>query len=391
VPDRIRDVRALAVRIPRDGAGALGTAGSPALPGEPAGRYHWASTYRTVYSDHLETLVVRVETDEGLVGWGEAQAPVAPEVAKAVVGSLLGPLLIGTDALAPEAAWDRMYAAMRVRGHTGGFLLDAMAGIDIALWDLVGKSSGLPVHRLLGGPCRDTVPCYVSGLPGATVDARVEQARGFVARGARAFKVFLASTEGACLSEIDALRSALGPEIELYVDALWRLEFGQAVRFARRLAERNVAWLEAPLPPEDIAGHARLARSSDLPIAVGECYRTRFEVLPFLQRGAASVLQPDAARTGITEGRKIAALAGAFHVPIAPHVSIGLGPQLAAAVHLAAATPNLQRLEHNPRVHEIAARFTGGALSGDLAGLVPPAGPGLGIELDDAGLTAFIA
>jgi galactonate dehydratase len=386
---RVRAVRAFAVRIPRHGGGT-GTAGSPAALADGTGRYRFATSYRTVYSDHLETLLVKVETDAGLVGWGEAQAPVAPEITRAVIDSLLGPLLDGVDALAPEAAWEMMYSAMRVRGHTGSFLVDAIAGIDIALWDIVGKASGLPLHRLLGGPCHPVVPCYVSGLAGATLEQRIERARALAAAGASAFKVFLGSIEGACLEELDALRDALGAEIELYVDALWRLDAARAPRFARQLADRGVAWLEAPLAPEDVEGHARLARLVDVPLAVGENLRTRFEVLPFLRRAAAAVIQPDVARTGITEGRRIAALAGAFHAPVSPHVSIGLGPQLAAALHFAAATPNLARLEYNPLVHEAGAQFTAGQLSGDVSGLVPPSTPGLGIEVDEAVLGPFI-
>ena len=171
---KIAEIRAHAVKIPRDLAGSTGTAGSPArLSGAgSASEYRWADTYRTVYSQSIETVLVRVETDEGVVGWGESQAPVAPEITATVVNSLLGPLLIGADALAPEALWDRMYAAMRVRGHTGSFLVDAIAGIDTAVWDICGKVVGQPVYRLLGGPVRKELRCYISGLAGATLEAR---------------------------------------------------------------------------------------------------------------------------------------------------------------------------------------------------------------------------
>ena len=386
---RVRAVRAIAVRIPRDDQ-RIGTAGSPARLGAPVGAYRLASTYPTVYSESLESLLVRVETDAGLVGWGETQAPVAPEVARTIVDTLLGPLLVGTDALAPEAAWERMYDAMRVRGHTGSFYLDAIAGVDIALWDLVGKASGLPLVRLLGGPCHATVPCYVSGLPGDTLEARVERARQLAEAGATAFKVFMSATAAACLAEVSALRQALGDDVVLAVDALWRLDGSSAQRFARALGDLGVAWLEAPLAPEDVAGHARLASRIDVPIAVGENLRTRFEVRPFLERGAAAIIQPDVARTGVTEARRIASLAGAYHARVAPHVSIGLGPQLAAAMHVAAATPNLGLLEFNPQVHAAGARFSTGTLSPTVSGLVPPSSPGLGIDIDEARLAPFI-
>src|ERR1700678_203000 len=145
---RIRSVEALAVRLPRDLDAATGTAGSPIALGKGS-RLVWADSYRTIYSTSIETMLVRVETAEGVVGWGEAQAPVAPEVSKAIVDVLLAPILIGTSAEVPAESWELMYSAMRVRGQTGGFMLDAISAVDIALWDIAGKVQGQPVSRLL--------------------------------------------------------------------------------------------------------------------------------------------------------------------------------------------------------------------------------------------------
>ena len=382
--DSIARVEAFVLRLPRDTRTITGTAGTPAsLAPRSASRYRWASTYSTVYSDHLETLLVRIETSDGIVGWGEAQAPVAPEIPCAIIDVLVGPLAVGEDALAPERLWNRLYSAMRNRGHTGGFLLDAIAAIDIAVWDICGKIAAQPVARLLGGPCHDPVPCYVSGLHGGSVDARVAEAVRLFGMGARAFKLFMSDTEAGCLDTVRAVRAALGADVRLAVDALWRLDEARAVRFAQELAPSDVLWLEAPLVPEDVRGHARLARRSPIPIALGECYRTRFEILPFFERGAVGVLQPDLGRSGITEARKLAVLADTYHVPVAPHVSIGLGPQIAAAVHAAAAIPNLLLLECNPSVFEQSARVTRGALEWTVAGVRVPPQPGLGVEIDE--------
>jgi D-galactarolactone cycloisomerase len=380
----IARVEAFAIRLQRDTSRTAGTAGSPVTLAPSSGsHYRRAVTYPTVYSDDLETMLVRVESSDGVVGWGEAQAPVGPEIPRTIIEVLLGPLALGEDALAPERLWHRLYSAMRVRGHTGGFLLDAIAAIDIAVWDICGKTWGQPVARLLGGPCHDPVPCYVSGLHGASIDARVAEAERYHARGARAFKLFLSHGERECLETLRALRAALGPDVGLAVDALWRLDETRAVRFARSLAALDVLWLEAPLAPEDVRGHARLARRSPVRIAIGESYRTRFETLPFFERGAVGVLQPDLGRSGITEARKLASLADTHHVPVAPHVSIGLGPQIAAAVHLAAATPNLLLLECNPEVFELSTSLTHAAPDWSVAGV--PAGhePGLGVQVDE--------
>jgi len=147
------------------------------------------------------------------------------------------------------------------------------------------------------------------------------------------------------LQLIDRLLDECAEEIEIYVGALWRLTPKSALAFARQLEARRVGWLEAPLKPEDVRGHGRLAANSRIPIAIGESYRTRYELLPFFGAGGVDILQPDIGRSGLSEGRKLAILADTFHVPIAPHISIGLGPQIAAALHLSAACVNLQAIE----------------------------------------------
>ena len=137
----IARVEAFAIRLPRDSSRASGTAGSPVtLDPSSRARDRRAAAVPTGGSDDRETMRVRVETSDGVVGWGEAQAPVGPEIPRTIIEVLLGPLAIGEDALAPERLWSRLYSAMRVRGHTGGFLLDAIAAIDIAVWDICGKT-----------------------------------------------------------------------------------------------------------------------------------------------------------------------------------------------------------------------------------------------------------
>jgi galactonate dehydratase len=383
---KIERVRAIPIKLPRDLASDTGTAGCPArLVGQKP--YRPAEHYDTIYSTQIETTLVRVETEVGLVGWGEAQSPVAPEVTATIIEALLGPLIAGHDALAPEQLWHQMYSAMRVRGHGGGFYLDAIAGIDIAIWDLCGKAIGQPVCRLLGGPCRTEIPYYISGLAGATQADRIAYVSRFADQGHHDFKLFVDASPEDCLATIDGLLGALGGRANFYVDALWRLKPKQALRFANELAARSVGWLEAPLAPEDVAGHARLAEHAELPIAIGESYRTRFELLPFFEQRALDIVQPDLGRVGLTEGQKIAALAETFHVAVAPHVSIGLGPQIAAALHFAAACPNLLVLECNPKIYEAANRFLKNPLSIAPTSLKIPEGPGLGIELrlDDLG------
>lgn len=386
----IARVEAYAVRISRDLGRAYGTAGSPArlLNVEAIeSEYRWAENFRTIYSTDFRTTVLRIDTDDGLVGWGEAQSPVAPEVSKTIINSLLAPLILGQP-VAPEVLWSRMYSAMRVRGHSGGFLLDAISGVDIALWDLLGKATGQPVCRLLGGPFAASLPSYVSGLAGNNESEKVAYAVDQAQQGASMFKLFLDATQDECVQLIGRIRERCDASIA--VDALWRLSAKSARQFAEELAKRKVRWLEAPLVPEDVEGHGELAAATTVPIAIGESYRTRFELLPFFQSRALNVLQPDIGRTGITEGRKIAALGDTFHIPVAPHLSIGLGPQIAAALHLSAAIPNLEIVECNPKVFDIANQFLVTPLSFSPSAITMPAGPGLGIRINEEALKDVI-
>jgi D-galactarolactone cycloisomerase len=388
---KITNVTAFAIKIPRDLTEARGTAGSPVPLQAGASDYRFATTYQTLYSTKIETALIKIETDAGIIGWGEAQSPVAPEIVCTIVQTILAPILLGENAMAHERLWSRLYNAMRVRGHVGSFLLDAIAGIDTALWDIKGKALNARVCDLLGGTFRDELPAYVSGLSGANVEARIAQAAEYQQRGFQAFKLFMDDTPEVLLQLHDDLRERLGGATQLMLDVLWRMEPAEAVRFGRELDSRKATWLEAPLKPEDVNGHARLAASIDTSIAIGECWRTRWEMKPFFDAGAVEVFQPDIGRSGITEGMKLCALAELYNIPVAFHISIGLGVQIAAALHVAASIPNLMLVECNPKVWQVAEQLLKASLPVG-AGIVGiPDGVGLGIEIDEAKLKPFIA
>jgi D-galactarolactone cycloisomerase len=377
----ITEIRTWAIRIPRDYISDRGSAGSPAeLNSQPGSFYSLAKTYGTVYSNSIESTLVKVTREDGVTGWGEAQAPVLPEVAQVIVNQLFSPLLIGRSG-DPIAIRRMLYEAMRVRGHSGGFYVDAISAIDCALWDIAGKVAGLPVHRMLGGPVRETIPVYISGLAGSSVEEQIADARAHVTAGYHSFKIFLSGSIEDCIELVRRLRAEFSDTIDLFVDALWRLDEHSALRLSHTLAEYHVGWLESPLPPEDIEGHRRLAERSAVPIALGECYRTRHEFLPLLRNRAAHMLQPDIGRSGITEGIAIASLAEAFFTPVSLHISIALGPQIASAVQAAAVMPNLSYVEINPRVLRIAESvFDMSAYRVSPDGFSLPLHPGLGIE-----------
>jgi D-galactarolactone cycloisomerase len=384
---KLARIDTFAVRAPRDVTSARGSAGSPAKLQSDRGRYALAETYGTVYSRDIETLIVKLTAADGVVGWGEAQAPVAPEVVQEIIQVLVAPILLAQESTSPVAVRELLYNAMRVRGHFGGFYIDAISAIDIALWDLQAKAAGKSLHRLLGGPVKAALPVYVSGLAGANQEEQLASLERYLEQGAHAFKVFMAQEPSDCLALVREIRRR--SPVKLFVDALWRFNLKTALRFARELAEYDVGWLEAPLPPEDVAAHQALAKTSPIPIAIGESYRTRFEIAPFLEARALHVLQPDIGRCGVTEGNYLANLAGSFHVTMAPHISIGLGPQIAAAIHCAASWNNLDYVECNPQVYAIAERFQSEALGFSPSSVQVSEKPGLGIEMKEDELAKF--
>ncbi|MFN0101587.1 MAG: mandelate racemase/muconate lactonizing enzyme family protein [Bryobacteraceae bacterium] len=370
---RITSLTAIPVRLPRDLANAQGTAGSPtSLTGE--GNYRWSTAYPVLYSVNFETALIRVELDDGTIGWGEAQAPLAPEVACAIVEHLLRPAVVGVDfegtAAGIAALWDRMYATMRVRGQTGGFMLDAISGVDIALWDLAGKIAGKPVCELLASSPKRTIPAYLSGTSGVTPRDRAAFAARYFDEGLPLVKLYY-ETQWNDLLEI---AGALPAGMRFAVDALWHLPPDKAIDMARELDARNARWLECPFYPEEVDAHAVLAAAIKTPIAIGESYRTLHELEPFLK--IAKIIQPDLGRSGITGSRRIAQ---AFAGEIVPHLSIAMGPQIAAALHFAAATENCNLCEYNPNVLDTANAFLAEPLVRDGGFYRTPVLPGLGI------------
>lgn len=347
----------------------------------PDAGYAVRPPWRSIYSDRYETLLVRVTATDGTVGWGEALAPVAPEVPAAIVDLLLGPVLVGMSATAPRPAWSRLRDLMRERGHLVGHQADALAAVDIALWDLAGRVTGLRVADLLGGAFRSEIPVYVSGLPKPTDDERAALAADWAARGARRVKLHLGNGVAADLATVDAVRSA-APGLRIAVDAHWAYTVTDALRLAAGLAERDAWFLEAPLAPEDVAGHAELVARSAVPIAVGEALRTRYEFDDWVTRRALRIAQPDVARTGITEAMAINEVCAARHVPVAPHHSVGLGVALAAGLAVSAAVEDLPSFEYQPTSYEVGNRILRTPLPVGAHTMSLPDGPGLGVDVD---------
>jgi len=341
------------------------------------------------YPRGVQSLLIRVQTDAGIAGIGESHAPVAPQVAKAVIEHLLGPALLGEDPRAVDVLWEKMASTMRLRGHTTGFLTEAIAGVDIALWDIFGKAVGLPIYQLLGGGYADRIKAYASGVPGKTRQAQVDNARRFVEElGFTAVK----GSIGRNSLELDvaamaALADALGTDAHLLVDAHGAYNAQEATQVGLELQSLDIYWFEDPLMPEDHAGYKLLSDRLDMAVAAGETECNRYQFRDRLAARAVDVILPDVCRAGgISEGLKIARLADVHHTPWAAHVSMGTPVHIAAALHLAAATPNFLICECPTHQNPIGNQLLRTPIVCEDGFFHLPEGPGLGIELDEEAL-----
>ena len=330
-------------------------------------------------------VLARVTTSDGVRGHGYIVSPRETLIAAVAQASReLGAELLGRNVLEVEAAWDRLARAGAWIGP-GGLLHLAIAPLDIAMWDAAGRTLGQPLHRLLGG-FRDRVPAYASdgmwySLP---LDELAANAAGHVAAGYRAVKLRIgheARPEGEA-HRVQAVREAVGPDVQIMVDATESWPLGRAGETGRALEAAGIAWLEDPVHHEDLAGLASLAHDLAVPVATGEHLYRLDDFHRLLAAGACDVMIIDLGRVGgITPWRRAAALAPPYRVPVCGHVI----PEI--HVHLLAAIPQGHLVENVPRSEAILRGMP--ALEDGC--LVAPAAPGLGLDLDDAAVAKYRA
>lgn len=350
----------------------------------------------TSQSDWSEVsiLVVKIETDQGHVGWGEGLARRAPVAYARLIDDLLAPQVIGADPFAVEKIWQQLYRSFT--GRSGGMLLEAIAAIDIALWDIMGQATGQPVHRLLGHTGRETVTAYASSIGWNEDEVAERQTRQCLDWGFRQIKVKLGTPLSKAVDRARLVREVAGPDIRLMADANWAFDVDSAKPMARALADLGYDFFEEPIEPEDLDGYRRLAQTCPIRLAAGESEHTSMGAAPLIASRAIGVLQPDVARSGgITETRKMIALARAFHVAYAPHVGFSGAICAAASLHLAASAPNFDSYEcmifRNPLRDVITTEPVADRTSLVDGALRVPQGPGLGISVDEAALIKLLA
>lgn len=332
---------------------------------------------------------VKVLTDEGLHGVGEATLEMR-ELTVEQACRELERYLVGRDPMNIEAFWHDAYRDAYWRG--GPVLMSALAGVEMALWDIKGKALGVPVWQLLGGAVRDRVACYANGwfAPAKGPDEFAEKARLAVSQGFRGLKwdpfgsayMNIGKSElREALACVQAVVEAVGPEVDILIEGHGRFNVPTAVRVGRALEEFDITWFEEPIPPDNPDALAELKRRIRVPIAAGERLYSRWDYRNFLQLGCADFVQPDVSHVGgVGELRKIAAQAETYQLPVCPHNPSGPVAN-AATLQLAACIPNFFLLEtmasdvpHRRDVCTERVRFENGHI------LIPSA-PGLGIDL----------
>jgi L-alanine-DL-glutamate epimerase-like enolase superfamily enzyme len=354
----------------------------------------------------FDAAILRVETDDGLVGWGEGKnaAGSAGEYGALVhmLNTEVRQQLIGRHAGDIGPIWELLYNGSRAasasrEGHVmpqiarRGMTVAAISAVDIALWDILGKHLGQPVWQLLGGRKADRMPAYASGgwAPAETLG---DQLRSYIDQGGfKTIKMRVGAMDGAphlSAKRVRAAREALGPDVEIAVDAHGTYTVADAKRFAHLVADCDLAWFEEPVVGDDKQGMAEVRASSSVPIAAGESECTRFDFRDLMVMKAVDILQPDPAICGgISEAMKIGAMASAFNLRLAPHLWAG-APCFFSGLHVCAASPASFIVEYsvgaNPMIHDLVAEKP---VAKD--GMIEiPDRPGLGFTIDEKFLEA---
>ena len=384
---RIRDVRAHYLRA------------------ELAEPFGW-SVYTTPVR---QALLVEVETQDGLVGWGESGSGTLPSTGKRLVEEVLRPLAIGEDAFNLNRLWQKAQATFDRAGWGGGLATQALSGLEVALWDLMGKVTGRPVCQLLGGRVRERVQAYATGLyyyPGASNASarREEEAREYVERGYGAMKMKVGGL-GVCddIREVERIRRAIGEDVALMVDANGAYDSATASQVGRELDRLGVAWFEEPVQRGDLEGYLAVKSAVSTPLAGGEHLGSLDAFRELVRRRAIDILQPDVANAGgLSEARRIAALAQAFHIRVFPHVW-GTPLAVAAGLHFAATLPSMPPtvtptslaqepvFEFDSTPHPIRDALMTDSLRPRAGWLTVPEAPGLGVEIDPSVIRRFSA
>ena len=329
----------------------------------------------------LEVIVATVHTDSGTEGMGFTYTiGRGGRATKMLLDTEVVPLILGEDPRDTERLWEKMWWGLHWVGRHGLTLLCCSA-IDIALWDLKAKLAGQPLYRFLGA-ARNRIPVYDTdcGWLNHSLEEIVREASRCIDRGIGGVKIKVGKeSRSEDLSRVRAVRKAVGDDVKLMVDANLRWTAAEAIARSRLFEDLDLFWLEEPLDADDVLGHERLSQHTSIPIALGENLFNRHVFREYLARGAASILQPDVGRVGITEWLRIAAMAHSFNASVSPHL------MMEVHVHLVCAAPNALFVERVPLLD----RFVRHPLRIEGGYAFPPEEPGHGVAFDESKVSSY--
>ena len=354
-------------------------------------RFEFKQGWQTVYARYIETPMVKVTLSDGTVGWGEANSGIGPEIVCMIVNDLLAQMINGQDFESPAALWDFQYDTQRGRGYSSGYWLDALAAIDIAVWDAIGKREQSPVAALLAPNPRTRFDVYLSGIRRSTLQERSEHVNSWIDTGLRGAKIFLTGDVDKGTAELDGLMEG-APDLEQWmVDTLWMCSPESAELGKSEYGRRNVRFFECPLQPEDLNGHQILVKKPGAPIALGEHFRSRYQMESWVQEPRAlDVYQPDIGRTGFSDYMVQMKIASQYGIPTTPHMGSGVSVFQAATLQCAAvaSADYLQEFQGGLSDRLDKASDTGWKYAD--GGFVLPDRPGIGVEINESLLEPFI-
>lgn len=299
-------------------------------------RFVMKKGWQTVYANNVESVIIRVELDDGTIGWGEPNTPIAPEVITLLVNKVVSEIVIDKEFKNIQEVSSFIYKLQSGRGYFAGYWQDVIAAIDIAIWDAIGKRDKFRVFEKINFSPQNTFPVYLSGLRQSSLKKRKEKLISMMDDGLQGVKIFLNGEISECINEIKELKKSAYNIKDFMVDMLWSCDYETAKNLKLILEELEVKFLECPLQPEDLKGHIDLVKEKGTKIAIGEHFRSKIQILEWLKNKALDIFQPDIGRTGITGFVDMKKECDKYAIPITIHMGNGLSVFQAATLSCAA-------------------------------------------------------
>jgi L-alanine-DL-glutamate epimerase-like enolase superfamily enzyme len=346
-------------------------------------RFELRDGWQTVYARKPECLLVKITLKNGYTGWGEANVPIGPEIVKLIISNILSPLVKKENFSSPNHMWKFLYDLQRGRGYHSGYYLDALAALDIAVWDAISKSHGIPLAKLFKKNPLTQIPIYLSGLRQRNIEEKISNLKKWTKNGLQGVKLFLPANNLEISKELSDLQSRI-PEINHWmVDLLWMSDIKTAIEIKENLQNFQISFLECPLQPENLDEHKLLVSKPGVPIALGEHFRTHYQVSSWFKNNALNIFQPDIGRTGFSNALKQLKMSIKSNIQVTPHMGMGSPVFQAATLHFSSICENNYLQEYQAGLANNLDKLVKTSWKYDKGYLKMPQKPGLGVEIDE--------